>query len=70
MNDKIIIRNLKLSLHHIFHKMGYKFDILNEDSVSKLNLDELREFWEKFCRTNKIGKFSENKENKIEVVNE
>ena len=64
-----MIGNLKLSLHHIFHKIGYNFDILNEESVAKLNLDELREHWEQFCMVNKIGKFGENKENKNEVVN-
>ena len=60
--------NLKLSLHHIFHKIGFDFDILGEESVAKLNIEELKQHWEQFCMANKVGRFGENKEDKNEVV--
>ena len=49
-----MIGSLKLSLAHIFAKIGFNFDILKEESVENLDLQELKSFWEKFCGTNGI----------------
>ena len=53
-NNKILVGNLKLALHHIFNKIGYNFDILNENSVASLNLEDLRTFWGDYCKKNNI----------------
>lgn len=71
-----MIGNLKLSLHHIFAKIGFNFDILKEESAKNLDLQELKSFWEKFCETNGILKEGSvidseiKKENLINGINE
>lgn len=52
--DRALVGSLKLSLHHIFTKIGYPVDILSEDAIAGFDLDDLRRFWGDFCRTNGI----------------
>lgn len=47
---------MKLSLHHIFSKIGYNFDILTENSLNLLNLDDLKKHWSEFCQKQEFMK--------------
>lgn len=46
--------SLKLSLHHIFSRIGFECDVLSENGLKSLDLVRLKEFWGAFCAQNDL----------------